>query len=75
MAKITCTLDEKDIARAIRELKQFKKDFLAKVDTYRKRIADEISNSASLKFASATMEHTVRGTTSLSIDSGTLALS
>lgn len=63
MAKITCSLDKKDIDRAIRELKQFKREFLAKVDTYRKRIADEISNSASLKFASATMEHTVKGAT------------
>ena len=65
MAKtvIRFKLDEKDIDRAIREVSQFKKDFLAKVDAYRKRVADELANIASLKFGSATMEHTVMGAT------------
>lgn len=65
MAKtvIRFSLDEKDIDRAIREVKQFKKEFLEKVETYRKRMADEIANSASLKFGSTTMEHTVQGAT------------
>ena len=58
---ITFTLDESDIKRAISELKQYKKDFLNKVDTYRKRVAEEIANNASLRFGSSTMEHTVGG--------------
>ena len=58
---ISFTLDKKDIARAIKELKQFKTDFLRKVETYRLRVTEDISNSASLNFSSATMEHTVRG--------------
>ena len=56
-------LDEKDIGRAISEIARFKKDFLARVDTYRKRVAEELSNIASLKFGSATMEHTIMGAT------------
>ena len=60
---ISFTLDEKEIDRAIRELKQFKQDFLQKVETYRKRVADEMSSLASLNFSGATMEHTVRGIT------------
>lgn len=58
---ISMKLDESDINRVISELKQYKRDFLKKVDTYRKRIADEIANNASLRFGSATMEHTIRG--------------
>ena len=60
---ISFTLDKKDIEDAIRKLKQYKIDFLKKVDIYRERIANEIANSASLNFSSATMEHTVMGAT------------
>lgn len=60
---IQCRLDETGIDEAIRRLEAFKKDFQKKVETYRKRIADEIAKSASLKFGSATMEHTVKGAT------------
>lgn len=60
---IRFALDEQGIDAALREIKEYKQSFLKKVDIYRKRIAEEIANSASLKFASATMEHTVRGET------------
>lgn len=65
MAKtvIRFALDEQGIDAALREIKEYKQSFLKKVDIYRKRIAEEIANSASLKFASSTMEHTVRGET------------
>ena len=58
---IHVALDEKGIDDAIRELKEYKKSFLNKVEIYRKRIAEEIAASASLKFASSTMEHLVKG--------------
>ena len=63
MAKtvIKLTLDEKEVDAAIRKLERFKGDFQKKVDLYRERITAEIARSASLKFASATMEHTVSG--------------
>ena len=48
---------------AIYELIAYKQSFLKKVEIYRKRMAEEIANIASLKFGSATMEHTVRGAT------------
>ena len=52
-------LDPKDIDRAIRELNKFKRDFRNKVDTYRKRIAEEIAAQASLNFGSVVMEDVV----------------
>lgn len=61
MAKTVIKIRLDDIDRTILELEQYKQEFLKKVETYRKRIAEEIANSASLKFGSATMEHTVSG--------------
>ena len=58
---ITLKLNDSEIDRAIKELKQYKREFLKKVDEYRKRIADEIANNASLRFGSATMEYTIGG--------------
>ncbi len=60
---IKCTLDPQDIDRAIKELKQYKREFLKKVEIYRKRVAEEIAEIASLGFGSATIEHTIYGTT------------
>lgn len=54
-------LGVKDINRAIRELEKFKQDFRNKVDTYRKRIADEIAVQASLNFGNAVMDDLVNG--------------
>lgn len=59
---ISLKLNDSDINRAIGELKQYKQDFLKKVDTYRKKIAEEIANNASIRFSGATMEYTVLGT-------------
>ena len=54
-------LNTEDIDKAIREMELYKLDFLAKVDTYRRKIADEIAASASLNFGSATIDHTIKG--------------
>ena len=58
---IECTLDKQDIDRAIKEIKQFKREFLKRVETYRKRMADEIADNASIRFDSSTMEYTTLG--------------
>ena len=58
---ITISLNDKEIDRAIREIKAYKKAFQQKVDTFRRRIAEEIASSAELKFGSSTMEHTIQG--------------
>ena len=59
---IQFSLDEKDIDRAIKELEAYKREFLAKVDAYRKRMANEIASIASLNFGSATINHLTDGT-------------
>ncbi len=58
---IRCTLNTKDINRAIKELEKYKREFQRKVDTYRKRIAEEIAVNASLNFGSAVIEDKVKG--------------
>lgn len=60
---ISFSLNSKDIDRAIKDLALYKQEFVNKVDVYRRRIADEIATNASLNFGSATMNHTVKGTT------------
>lgn len=54
-------LNTKDINRAIREINKFKEDFRKKVDTYRKRIADEIAVQASLNFGNAIVDDVING--------------
>lgn len=58
---IRFALDAKEIERAIREVKKFKQDFRKKVDTYRKRIADEIAVQASLNFGNAIVDDVING--------------
>lgn len=58
---IRFALDTKEISRAIREVKKFKEDFRKKVDTYRKRIADEIAVKASLNFGNAILDDVMNG--------------
>jgi hypothetical protein len=60
---IKFSLDTKDINRAIREIESFKKKFLAKVDVYRKRIAEEIATQVSLNFDSSVIDDTVKNGT------------
>ena len=54
-------LSVKEINRAIREVNKFKEDFRNKVDTYRKRIAEEIAVQASLNFGNAVVDDVVNG--------------
>lgn len=54
-------LSVKDINRAIREVNKFKEDFRKKVDTYRKRIAEEIAVQASLNFGNSTVDDVIKG--------------
>ena len=58
---ISLTLNPTDIDRAIKELKQYEKEFLNKVDAYRKRVAEELAEIASQRFSSATIDYTVSG--------------
>lgn len=59
---IRVSLNTKDINNAIRELEKYKQEFQRKVDTYRRRIAEEVATSASLNFNSAEMEDVIKGT-------------
>ena len=60
---ITVNLSTKSINKAIKELEKYKRDFLKKVDIYRKRLADEISKDASIRFASSGVNDVVHGGT------------
>lgn len=59
--KITIRLNPSEIDRAIREVEEFKRDFQNKVDTYRKKLADEIAVNARLNFGSAIIDDVVGG--------------
>lgn len=50
-----------DINRAIREVNKFKQDFRNKVDTYRKRIAEELAVQASLNFGNTVVDDVIHG--------------
>jgi hypothetical protein len=60
---IKFSLDAKGINQAIREVESFKQKFLAKVDVYRRRIAEEIAVQASLNFDSSVIDDTVKNGT------------
>lgn len=57
---IKLSLNPSDIDRAIRELEKYKIDFQAKVDTYRRRVAEELAKTAALNFGSSMMEDNLR---------------
>lgn len=59
---IRITLNTKDINKAIRELEKYKREFQKKVDTFRRRIVEEIAASATINFNSAEMEDVIKGT-------------
>ena len=61
--EIKFSLTEDDIDNAIAELKLYEQELQKKIDTYHRRIADEISSMASLNFSSAVMEDRVKGGT------------
>ena len=58
---IRVSLSPDGIDKAIRELEKYKQDFLEKVETYRRRMAEEIAASASFNFGSSIMEDTIKG--------------
>ncbi len=60
---IKFSLSDNDIDKAIDELKLYKQELQKKIDTYHKRIAEEISNMASLNFGSAVIDDRVKGGT------------
>ena len=54
-------LSTSEIQRAINEVEKFKTEFQKKVDTYRKRIAEEIAEQASVNFANSVMDDVISG--------------
>lgn len=54
--KITFGLSEKEINRAIRELEQYKQDFLRKVELLRERVADRLGEYAAKGFTGAVVD-------------------
>ena len=60
---ISFKLSTKDISRAIKELDKYKRDFLKKVEVYRKRLAEEIEKDARISFASSGVEDLLNGGT------------
>ena len=58
---IDIKLTSKDIDRAIKELDTYKKDFLKKVDTFRERLAKEITDIAQAGFNSAMVDDILPG--------------
>lgn len=60
---ITIGLNTQDINKAIKELEKYRKDFEKKVNVLRKRIAEEIMNSAQVGFNSSGVNDTLSGGT------------
>lgn len=58
---IKMSLDPKDIDQAIKEIKEFKQDFLKKVDIFRQKVAEEIATNAQALFNSSTIEDVIGG--------------
>lgn len=66
MAKrvIKVSLDTKSINQAIKEIEKFKKEFLDKVELYRKRVAEELATIASINFSGSMVDDVILGGTS-----------
>lgn len=54
-------LSEQEVDRAIRELAEYKRDFLRKVDIFRERIAERIASEAQAGFNGAVVDDLVNG--------------
>lgn len=54
-------ISEQGIANALRELRQYKSEFVSKVETLQKRVAERISNEVLANFASAVCDDIVGG--------------
>ena len=50
-------LNTKDLNRAIKEVEKYKQDFLRKVETFRKRLADELKNDAQAGYDRPQADH------------------
>lgn len=59
--RIRFGLSVNEIDRAIREIEMFKRDLREKVDTYRKRITDEIAVNASHNFRRSVVSDAING--------------
>lgn len=58
---ITMNLTTRDIERTIKEVEAYKKDFIKKVDIFRERIAQEITDLAQSGFNSSTIDDVLPG--------------
>ena len=58
--KITVGLSEQDIDRAIKELAQYKRDFLKKLEIFQKKVADRLAEEAQQGFNGAIVDDTYR---------------
>ena len=60
---ITVGLSTQSINNAIKELERYKRDFLKKVEIFRKRLSDEIGTEAKLGFAGSGVDDLLNGGT------------
>lgn len=59
--KIIIGLSESGIDKALRELEQYKKDFIAKVELLREKVADRLAQEVQSGFAGAVVDDLIRG--------------
>ena len=59
--KITIELSEQSIDRAIKELADYKQEFLKKVDLFREKVAERLADEAKKDFTGAVVDDLVRG--------------
>lgn len=58
---ISVELSESGIAKAIKEIKSFERDFVKKVSEYRKRLGEEIASEAQTGFNSSMVDDIIKG--------------
>ncbi len=59
--KISCGLSESEINRAIRELEQYKREFMKKVELLREKVAQRLADEARTGFSGAVVDDLVKG--------------
>lgn len=59
--KIIIGLSESGIDKALRELEQYKKDFIAKVELLREKVAERLAREAQNGFSGAVVDDLIRG--------------
>lgn len=59
--KITIELSEQGIDKAIKELADFKRDFLKKVDLLREKVAERLADEAKKDFTGAVVDDLIKG--------------